>query len=158
MFWVCGRAKVIKSNVVSKWPDVKPHSYFAVHVVRISTVGRHSASPDAYTTQISQNPWILTFLLQQSRFCDKVYTSLRPWIQQQLLPKCRPDSPKPHCTIACKLDNEEEAQTRTDTSRSVCVVTRIIQVMRFKVQSPSWDAYSLSAHVTLRHFRDTNVH
>ena len=35
---MCVCAKVIKRDVVSKWPDVKPHRYFAVHVVRISMV------------------------------------------------------------------------------------------------------------------------
>ena len=63
-----------------------------------------------------------------------------------------------HGTIPRKLDIEQEAQTRNETSRTVCVVTHIIQVMRFREQSPSWDAYSLSAHVPLRHFRNTKVH
>jgi hypothetical protein len=64
----------------------------------------------------------------------------------------------PRGTIPRKLDNEQETQMQTETSRTVCIVTRIILVMRFTEQIPSWDAYNLPAHVTLRHIENANVH
>jgi hypothetical protein len=150
---------VIKKNVVSKWPAVKPHRHISVHLFKISMVDCHSASPArclhhwdiTKSLALSHSSATVSILWQSISLTATMNTAA-------ITPQMSARFTDLHCTIPRKLDNKQETQIQTETSRNVCVVASIIQIMRFTEHIPSWDAYNLSAHVTLRHTENVNVH